>query len=268
MAGEVHLLTTFQGSYAAARLAEETWQFGIRWRLSTQDADPVGTLPTDWAPVAATINRTETDWKITGNWRMEGPGPTSFSADDWLNDQVAPAVSALLKTAYFSSSALLDRINVYPIGNTGRAIPAPPYASGSPVTLTWNTAARPKGTGNTNNVPLQVTAVASFRTQQVGRRGRGRIYLPVVTATDIVTSGFYDSSKVPVVSKLVAQFLTDASYEDNDPTTIRVNPIVTGAPYSDYALINLVRVGDVFDTQRRRRKSVPEIYYDEPVPQT
>ena len=266
MAGPVHLLTTFQGGYVGARLVQETWQFGVRWRLSDAPADPVGSLPTDWQPVATTVNRTETNWDITGNWKMAGPLLNEFDIDDWLNDQVAPAITTLINSAYFSSTVELLRVNVYPIGSDGKAIPAPPYAGGSPVTLTWHANATPNGTGNSNNVPLQVSSVASFRTQQVGRRGRGRIYLPAIAATDVATGGFYSTAKVEVMPELVAQFLTDAHISLGGATERHVDPIVTGAPYSEYAAINEVRVGDVLDTQRRRRKSIQEVWYSSPFP--
>ena len=37
-------------------------------------------------------------------------------------------------------------------------------------------------------------------------------------------------------------------------------PVVTGKPFVNYARVTEVRVGNVPDTQRRRRRSLPETY--------
>jgi hypothetical protein len=41
-------------------------------------------------------------------------------------------------------------------------------------------------------------------------------------------------------------------------TSIRVRPIVTGAPFVNYGVVTQARIGNVVDTQRRRRRSLPE----------
>jgi len=42
-------------------------------------------------------------------------------------------------------------------------------------------------------------------------------------------------------------------------------PIVTGKPYDNYAVVTSVQVGDVMDTQRRRRRQLVESYHSEDV---
>jgi hypothetical protein len=42
------------------------------------------------------------------------------------------------------------------------------------------------------------------------------------------------------------------------PATWNVRPIVTGSPWGNYAVVNSVQVGDVMDTQRRRRRQLVE----------
>ena len=63
-----------------------------------------------------------------------------------------------------------------------------------------------------------------------------------------------------------SQFLTDCTYLGSPVATVFIQPIVTGAPYTKYAVINKVSCGDVPDTQRRRRRSLTETYYDVAVP--
>lgn len=47
--------------------------------------------------------------------------------------------------------------------------------------------------------------------------------------------------------------------------TAHWQPVITGKPYVNYAVINEVAVGNVVDTQRRRRRSLPETYVSGPV---
>lgn len=262
----VHLLTTFQGTYTAANLLEEVWQFGLRWRISDTGADPIGAIPEDWQPVAATINRDESSWRITGNWSMEGPLGNGFAVDDWLNDQVAPAATTWMANALWSSSCVLSSVSCYPIGSpNGRAVPAPPYAAGSPVTLTWKTPNRPQGTGTGSILPTQIAEVVSLRTQQVGRRGRGRFYCPPLP-TSKVTNGMLSSTAPDDIAAFAQGLIDGCTVDDSVPTERHVNLIVTGAPYTQYGLVTEIRVGNVFDTQRRRRKQLTETYVNRPIP--
>ena len=150
MATNVHLLMTLQGGYTDATLAGETWQTGVRWYATNATPTAIGTLPTDIGPVSDTINRDETNWTISGNWYMSGPASSVLHVDDWLNDQVAPAAASLIASTRFPSMVELRAIRVYPIGNDGKAIPAPPYAAGSPVTLQWKAANAPNGGASTS----------------------------------------------------------------------------------------------------------------------
>lgn len=265
MANNCHLLLNIRGDYTPAGLAAETWQIGVRWRASNTMADPVGSVPTDFAPIAATINRDETDWLITGNWFLQGPTTSTVHPDDWLNDQVAPAIAAWWGTTRVSSQCRIVRLDVYPIGNNGKAIPAPPYAGGSPVSLVYKAGQQPVGAGGGNLLPPQVSIVASLRTQQIGRRGRGRVYLPPTGVGIAGSDGRVASTQPAPLAGDVSQFLTDCTVHEA-LTEVFIDPIVTGAPYSDYAVINQVRVGDVFDTQRRRRRNLTEAYANVAVP--
>lgn len=260
MANELHVLLTVQGGYSGSGLTEETWQFGIRYRVSDDAPDPLGDLPTDWGVVAENVNRDETNWTISGNWSMAGPSLSTFSADDWLNDQVAPAVSAFINTGFFSNQLYCTKLNAYPIGPNGKAVPAPPYASGTPMVLTYKAASRPTGTATGGIAPLQIAPVASWRTPQIGRRGRGRIYIPGVPLTQIDATSRLKSSYVSNQLTNSVNLLEDTSVWISVSPNLSVRPIVTGAPYTKYGVINQVRIGDVADTQRRRRRSLVETY--------
>jgi hypothetical protein len=260
MADEKHLLLTIQGTVAGTGLEEETWQCGIRWALNWGDGSvaPAGTLNNNWNPVAAVIGRDETDWTITGNWSVDGPLVDTFSADDWLNDQVAPALYDWMVGTKQSGNVRINALSVYPIGApSGRSVPAAPYTTGSPVTLQYKS---PYGAGtSTGLLPLQCSIVCSHRTAQVGRAGRGRIFLPP-TGTSTTSNGLIGATACQDIADAHAAFL-EACVPPGGLSDLELRPIVTGGNWTKYAVINAVEVGNVVDTQRRRRKSIQETRY-------
>ena len=262
MAGEKHLYLVAQGGYTtgAPALANEIWQFGIRlsWRL-TNGPEPIGNLPSnEWDVVAASINRTETNWTISSNWRVEG-GASDFDPGDFLNDQAGPAVRDFLGTStLFSQSEELRTLRLYPIAApTGNVIPAPPYAQGSPALLTY-TGTLPVGQVSGLGDPT-ASVVASLRTQQVGRKGRGRFYAPS-PAVSAITQGAVSSTYATAYSSAVATLLAALAVTTTIPSDSSLRPIVIGSPYVAYAEIDTVRVGNIVDHQLRRRNALVESY--------
>lgn len=256
MANEAHLLLSAIGSYTLPALQPETWAVNVRLTLVDGPVDPVGTLPNNWAPIPATVNRAETDWTITSNWKILGPPPDQFSPDDYLNDQAAPAFTTWMGAVGLASLTRLEMLKLFPIGTNGKAIPAPPYSQGSPCLLTW-TANNPVGGGSANVLPLQVAAVLSHKTSQLGRRGRGRMFLPGLpfSSTDNAarfTTGFQTSAVAAQVALLEA-----LAYSAPLPGQWHLRPSIIGKPWTNYAIISRVQADNIPDTQRRRRRSLP-----------
>lgn len=265
MAQSVNIYLNVIGSYVASSLSAESWQFGVRFRVSDAEAAAVGTLPTDFQPTSASIDRTETSWTIKGNWSLSGPALNVFHVDDWLNDQVAPALGTFITDASFSSQCQVNELKVYPIGSPdGRAIPAPPYAQGSPITLTF-TGTLPHGTSG-GLMPPQCASVVSLRTGNTGRRGRGRFYVPTPNAAALQNDGAIPSSTVSSICAAAEAFLAGCQVHNTAPNSLFVQPIVTGAPYTNYGLVTNVLVDQVIDTQRRRTKSIPRTAVNTPLP--
>lgn len=259
MADEKHLLLTFGGDYTDTANVGEIWQNSLRCSLVFGATDPVGTLPSNWAPVAAGINRTETNWTITGNWTVTGPGGGGFAPDDWLNDQVAPALDVWLGQSGISDNIRLLWAKVFPIGDDGNALPAPPYSQGSPCLLTW-TSAYPLGDDGGNMLPLQNSLVISHRTAQTGRRGRGRMFRAGMSVNANDANGAVPSTIAGYLRDAQVALLEDVSLPSSGPTDPAVRPAIIGAPWTSYGTINQVRVGSRMDTQRRRRDQVDETY--------
>lgn len=249
-----HLYTVVQGSYRSSLLTGETWQFGVRWGLKPglPIMDPIGDF-NDFTVVPQNVSRTETSWTINGNWRCES-GVDDLDVGDWLNDQLGPSARTLIASANFGSEVQLDAIKVYPISSpSGDAAAAVPYTQGSPITLAY-TGTKPSGTG-TNQVPSQISCVASLRTSQVGARGRGRIFLPPFPVANL-TAGTLTSAAATNLANAVRVFLEGSKIPMPGPGGVQVAPVITGAPFTAYAQINQCRVDTIPDTQRRRRKNL------------
>lgn len=259
----MHLYVVVQGAYKAAqaKLAQETFQTGVRFIAAPGGApDPIGTLPsdTDVYPVSTVISRDETNWTIEGNWLLE-MGANDLNPGDWLNDQLAPALVTFFGTGVFASLAYIQRIRVYPIDSTGHVAPAAPFATGTPCTLTFKTETVCDGGGSAALCPPQISVVASLRTAQVGRSSRGRMFLPALDAQEMQANGTFGTTNANTMAGYVSTFLESVQL-DGTSSGAWALPAVVPTNWESYALVNSVRVGDVYDTQRRRRRALPEVY--------
>jgi len=264
MAGETHLLLSAIGTYSDPTLAQESWAVNIRLALVFGNIDDVATLPS-WVPSPVSINRTETNWTITGNWNVNQSAAT-FNPDDYLNDQAAPAFTAWqLGANRISSTCVLTQLKLSPIvGPSGHLIPAPPYAQGSPCVLTYNTG---QPGGSTSAImPLQNALVVSHGSSQVGRHGRGRLFRPGLNYTNAITgTGYLQTAAASDFVALQKTLLEALTYSPVSTGAPHVHAIITGKPFAQYAKISKVRVGNVIDTQRRRRRSLPETFVNDTV---
>jgi hypothetical protein len=252
MADEKHLLLRIAGDYSSAGLEGEIWQTDIRLACVFGSVDAIGTLPSNWDPVATTISRTESDWTIEGNWKIKHGIGDYFLPDDYLNDQALPAIADWFLSNQSSDQCRLQTLALYPIGApTGNAVPAVPYAVGTPCLLTMTS---PAVTGSATGVPLplQDSIAVSHKSGQIGPRGRGRMFLPMPTSA-CLTGGKIQTSKVTQLLDAHIALLEALSFNGALPGDAHVRPIVTGKPYVNYGVIGQVRVGNIVDTQRRRR---------------
>lgn len=250
-----HLLLNLKGSYRSGPAAGgvEIWQTGVRlglWTGASQPAD-VADL-TDFDIVAANLTDSGTGFTAESNWTTE-MGINDFDPVSFLVDQVKPAATALIASTNFCSDVQIDEALLYPIRSPdGKVEPAPPYAQGSPARLTF-TGTKPSGTGS-QGMPPQNSVVASLRTLQTGRRGRGRMYLPPAPVSMLSNLVLTAPSTAAIGNAMVA-FLEGIRLPYS-VGGIWCAPIVTGAPYTNYAAIKNVLIDNVVDTQQRRRRNI------------
>ena len=255
----LHLYLTADGDYSsgAAAFANETWQTGVRMlvRLGGGDAPPsVGSLPTTLAPSAYVASLDETYWTVSTNWTIAATGFDEFNPAAWLNLVAGPAFKTWMQASdCFSNGVRLRNLRLYPIGSTGKAVPAPPYAAGSPALLTYKST-YPTGAVSTTLLPPQLTAAASLRTAQVGRRGRGRMFGPAL-GSGAVSAGVLASTPKAALLSAYQTLLESLSVPEDPSGDTWLRPSVIGAPWDSYAIINTVMMDDIIDTQRRRRRA-------------
>lgn len=257
MALATHAYVVFQGTNDQA--LGEHWQFGIRFMLQSNLSTPdtFGGLPTFDVDVAA-VHRDETDWTIDSAWNAGVGGAGPISIDDWLNDQLAPAGQALFASGVMNNTGYLNTIKVSPINTSGHVVDL------RTATLEFKSPP-PQGTNSSGPLPLENAVVCSWGTPVIGPKGKGRIYLPYVSKNQIGTDARLDSGAVGAYVTACTDFIEGTAVTSGILSGLWALPIVTGGNYSNFGQITSLRVGNVVDTQRRRRRQQPEVYSAAPV---
>lgn len=108
------------------------------------------------------------------------------------------------------------------------------------------------GTITGNALPYQVAVVVSLQTVLATRSGRGRFYLPPPDVSMVTAGKLSTTALTNLQTGLNALF---SSLNGNN-----LNPVVRNRTTHTSTTVTAGRVGNVFDTQRRRRASVAEVY--------
>lgn len=119
------------------------------------------------------------------------------------------------------------------------------------------TAVNLQGTSEAEMLPFQVAEVISLRTDLATRSGRGRFYLPPLVTTSM------DSGRMAASSQLI--LLDAASSMMSTLNTAMLEPVVYSRSTLAGTPITSIDVGDVYDTQRRRRDQLVEVRMSEAV---
>lgn len=114
-----------------------------------------------------------------------------------------------------------------------------------------------KGTATTV-LPPQVSVACSFRSNVPGRRGRGRMYAPAIADNVAAATGTIGSTARNVFGNATRGLLDGV--DSSGGLGVRYAIVVTSQGNPRYVLPTQVRIGDQFDTQRRRRNQVRETY--------
>ena len=113
------------------------------------------------------------------------------------------------------------------------------------------------GTGSGEPLPPNVAVVMSKTSDLPTRSGRGRSYAPPPTV-DSMNSGRMASASVTIFANAWKNFMTSLSTAAGGAyEPVIAHPSFVPGPFTPF---NQVRVGDVFDTQRRRRSKLKETF--------
>jgi hypothetical protein len=107
-------------------------------------------------------------------------------------------------------------------------------------------------------VPNQITLAATLATgYSRGPAHKGRFYLPMVAFQAQVADGLIATAAADAAQDVVSVWLTTCNAADPD-YRVAVFSRKAGAP--QHKLVTGIHIGRVLDTQRRRRRSLPEKY--------
>lgn len=247
-----HMLLKIQGGYASGVNGSEIWNYGIRLGIVYGALSPKGDLPENlsWFDAAEEDDVSgvhyETDFGVQAS-----PGLT-FPLLEHLQAIAGAVQTWHAGAALISQQALLQKVTLYPIeGPLGRVF------EGHSATATWDTPV--PGGGGTDVLPTEVASVLSWTTPRIGARGRGRVYLPARVKAGVGSDGLQTPGQIAVMGPGAVTLLHAMVY-DSAVNPWEMGPIVTGRPYDKYARITGVRIGRVFDSQRRRRNALAEDY--------
>lgn len=117
------------------------------------------------------------------------------------------------------------------------------------------------------NRPAQCAVVLSLRSDRPGATGRGRLYWPALGTSLVTTTLRLAAADVTAVSQAAVVYMTniqDALRGALMPSPAALGTIrlcVVSRRSGTRTDINRIQVGDVIDTQRRRRDALPEVYH-------
>jgi hypothetical protein len=108
------------------------------------------------------------------------------------------------------------------------------------------------GADTGESLPPQVALAVTLRTALATRAGRGRIYLPPFAVSQVVNSRMNATNKGTTLTAVKGMF--DTLISDGH------TPVLYGRTAHTVTPITTLALGDVFDTQRRRRDAYAETY--------
>lgn len=184
-----------------------------------------------------------------------GMFPTPSPSQEAMEDLADAARSAFMTefwdsapSAFFpnSTSFLGARAQTFDVNNhlvaTGDSLLSTPAAGGS----------------TSSTLPPGVAEVVSLRTTSPGARGRGRMYLPAMHVGMVTATGRLGLTDQTSVATAMRDF-----FDTFNASPLSLGAAVVSQAGSSVTAISAIRVGNVFDSQRRRRDDLTEVYVSE-----
>lgn len=123
------------------------------------------------------------------------------------------------------------------------------------------------GTSSAVYIPQVSLCVSLLTANARGYASKGRVFVPIPALSPSSTNGKLSATVCTNVANAWAQFIANLG---NTPglDVGQFQPAVVSSVPVEGAIneVTAVRVGDVLDTQQRRRRQIPELYQTAPVP--
>lgn len=181
-----------------------------------------------------------------------GTAPIASPGQQALEDLAGVAVSEFMAAVWDAAPGALFPTTTTFLGAAARSydVQNDLIASGQSLLTTPE-----PGSGATVTLPPGVAEVLSLRTPIPGARGRGRMYLPALCVDEVTSAGRINTTARDVLVNAMAAFIDGW----NDDLTTQPVAVVSQAG-STVTTVNQIRMGNVFDSQRRRRDQLIEQY--------
>lgn len=235
----------------------ETAQMGLRLgmvpTIGAPDMGSIFTLPVASSVSGGTVQGSDATWNYSCNWTGHwGSNPTEATID--LTQQADIATDCLtfwnaIKAGHYSGMRLVS-VKVAPIQPDGS------YSYGA---SEWRLKTPVAGT-NAAAFPPETSLAVSIMADVIGRRGRGRLFLPGLASSGATANGKVGGSLITSLNTAVKGLVDNLQNLSGVPQGYF--PLVSICSNDDTTAIRpqTVRVGDHYDVQRRRQHQVAETF--------
>lgn len=258
MAALQHVYLTAHGSFTSGHYSGETGQIGLRLAIATDASAPAKgttfTLAESGDVVVDSGTSAGTNGTLTRTWSARlGPTGSPENADAAWQIDLAEDMRAFLNAlaSYHGPQWRWTHIKIAPVLATGAyGSPAAVYTLTSPIA----------GTASNQNAP-EVALALTLRAPIIGRRGRGRMYIPALSSGTGVVGGDGTVASAFTTALLAAAATLITALEDGPGAEV-YTPLVCVMSAGNTTAVrpSQIRVGNHFDVQKRRQRQIPETY--------
>lgn len=254
-----HVYLTAHGTWNASNWAGETAQIGLRLCFAPSASAPAkGSVftPLTHGDVATdTGTASGTHGTLTKTWTAR-LGETGSTANFDATQQVGVAedmwtfLNAVKPVQYLGFQ--WTHVKIAPILADGKY--------GAPAALYQFTSVMPGTAAGSNKAfPPEVALAVSLRAPVIGRRGRGRFYLPGLSGLLGESDGTFNATGDTTVRPSAVTLISNL---ENASGLDLMTPVVAVMSAGSTTAVrpSQVRVGNHFDAQRRRQHQVAEVY--------
>ena len=149
----------------------------------------------------------------------------------------------------FSTAVWYDELRLYNIGANGKMTAEPTISS---------PAAPVNGSVSGPHLPFQCSLVVSLTANGIGKGKRGRFYLPM-QCLNVQTNGTVEPAQMATVVPQVVTFLNALNDSASSSPTHALGISGSTGAQGTFRTVRHISVGNVIDTQRRRRRSLVEV---------